>query len=114
MSQNQFYIYLIGFIFFFIGIYFHVQKKKKDISEISLKLLRLIFLNISNSSLEKTFRVWLTTSFKHFFLNCVIVSLPVYFSNGVVKKLPKLINENLKFTHGSNFFISKNTLNTLI
>ena len=32
MTNFQLYVYLIGFIFFFIGLYFHIQKKKKDIS----------------------------------------------------------------------------------
>ena len=33
MTELQFYVYLVGFVFFFIGVYFHIQKKKKDISE---------------------------------------------------------------------------------
>ena len=33
MTELQFYVYIIGFVFFFIGVYFHIQKKKKDISE---------------------------------------------------------------------------------
>ena len=33
MTDLQFNVYLIGFVFFFIGVYFHIQKKKKDISE---------------------------------------------------------------------------------
>ena len=33
MTELQLYVYLIGFVFFFIGVYFHIQKKKKDISE---------------------------------------------------------------------------------
>ena len=33
MTELQLYVYLLGFIFFFIGVYFHIQKKKKDISE---------------------------------------------------------------------------------
>ena len=33
MTQLQFYVYLIGFVFFFIGVYFHILRKKKDISE---------------------------------------------------------------------------------
>ncbi len=32
MTNFQLYVYLIGFICFFIGLYFHIQKKKKDIS----------------------------------------------------------------------------------
>ena len=33
MTELQFYVYLVGFVFFFIGVYFHIQKKKNDISE---------------------------------------------------------------------------------
>ena len=33
MTELQLYVYIIGFVFFFIGVYFHIQKKKKDISE---------------------------------------------------------------------------------
>ena len=33
MTELQLYVYLIGFLFFFMGVYFHIQKKKKDISE---------------------------------------------------------------------------------
>ena len=33
MNELQLYVYLVGFVFFFIGVYFHIQKKKKDISE---------------------------------------------------------------------------------
>ena len=33
MTDLQLYVYLVGFVFFFIGVYFHIQKKKKDISE---------------------------------------------------------------------------------
>ena len=33
MTELQLYVYLVGFVFFFIGVYFHIQKKKKDISE---------------------------------------------------------------------------------
>ena len=33
MTELQLYVYLLGFIFFFIGVYFHIQKKKKDISK---------------------------------------------------------------------------------
>ena len=33
MTDIQLYVYLIGFVFFFIGVYFHIQKKKNDISE---------------------------------------------------------------------------------
>ena len=33
MTDIQFYVYLIGFVFFFIGCYFHIQKKKTNISE---------------------------------------------------------------------------------
>ena len=33
MTELQLYVYLLGFIFFFIGVYFYIQKKKKDISE---------------------------------------------------------------------------------
>ena len=33
MTDFQLYVYLVGFVFFFIGVYFHIQKKKKDISE---------------------------------------------------------------------------------
>ena len=33
MTDLQLYVYLVGFAFFFIGVYFHLQKKKKDISE---------------------------------------------------------------------------------
>ena len=33
MTELQFYVYLVGFVFFFIGVYFHIQKKKKDITE---------------------------------------------------------------------------------
>ena len=33
MTELQLYVYLIGFFFFFIGVYFHIQKKKKDITE---------------------------------------------------------------------------------
>ncbi len=33
MTDLQLYVYLIGFVFFFIGVYFHIQTKKKDISE---------------------------------------------------------------------------------
>ena len=32
MTDIQLYVYLIGFVFFFIGLYFHIQKKKKDIT----------------------------------------------------------------------------------
>ncbi len=33
MTDLQFYVYLIGFVFFFIGVYFHIKKKKKNISD---------------------------------------------------------------------------------
>ncbi len=33
MTDIQLYVYLIGFVFFFIGLYFHILKKKKDISD---------------------------------------------------------------------------------
>ena len=33
MTELQLYIYLIGFVFFFIGVYFHFQSTIKDISE---------------------------------------------------------------------------------
>ena len=33
MTQLQFYVYLIGFVFFFFGVYFHILRKKKDITE---------------------------------------------------------------------------------
>ena len=33
MTELQLYVYLVGFVFFFIGVYFHIQKKKKDINE---------------------------------------------------------------------------------
>ena len=33
MTDIQLYVYLIGFVFFFIGVYFHFQRIKKDISE---------------------------------------------------------------------------------
>ena len=33
MTQLQFYVYLIGFVFFFSGVYFHILRKKKDITE---------------------------------------------------------------------------------
>ena len=33
MTELQLYVYLLGFVFFFIGVYFYIQKKKKDISE---------------------------------------------------------------------------------
>ena len=33
MTELQLYVYLVGFVFFFIGVYFHIQKKKKGISE---------------------------------------------------------------------------------
>ena len=33
MTEFQLYVYLVGFVFFLIGVYFHIQKKKKDISE---------------------------------------------------------------------------------
>jgi cytochrome bd-type quinol oxidase subunit 1 len=39
MTEFQLYVYLVGFVFFFIGVYFHIQKKKKDISE-KKKLVR--------------------------------------------------------------------------
>ncbi len=57
MTQLQFYIYLIGFIFFFIGIYFHIQKKKENISE-----------------KQKTFRHRLMYFFLILALICVIYS----------------------------------------
>ena len=33
MTDLQLYVYIIGFIFFFIGVYFYYQKRKNEISE---------------------------------------------------------------------------------
>ena len=33
MTNLQLYVYFIGFIFFFIGVYFYYQKRKEDINE---------------------------------------------------------------------------------
>ena len=33
MSQLQWYVYLIGFFFFFLGVYFYYQKSKNGINE---------------------------------------------------------------------------------
>ena len=33
MNNLQFYVYLIGIIFFFIGVYFYYQKRKNEINE---------------------------------------------------------------------------------
>lgn len=33
MTDLQFYVYLCGFVFFFVGIFFHVKKKKGNITE---------------------------------------------------------------------------------
>ena len=39
MTDLQFYAYLIGILFFFIGVYFNFQKKKKGLTE-KQKILR--------------------------------------------------------------------------
>ncbi len=50
MSELQWYIYLIGFFFFFLGLYFYYQKMKDGINE-KQKIFRnramYIFLTIS-------------------------------------------------------------------
>ena len=33
MTDLQWYVYLIGFLFFFIGVYFYYQKRKEGITE---------------------------------------------------------------------------------
>ncbi len=33
MSELQWYVYLIGFIFFFIGVYFYYQKRKEGLND---------------------------------------------------------------------------------
>ena len=33
MSELQWYVYLIGFFFFFLGVYFYYQKRKDSINE---------------------------------------------------------------------------------
>ena len=33
MSELQWYVYLIGFLFFLLGVYFYYQKRKEDINE---------------------------------------------------------------------------------
>ena len=39
MTDLQLYIYLIGFIFFFIGVYCYYQKRKEGISENGYRLI---------------------------------------------------------------------------
>ena len=50
MTDLQWYAYLIGFLFFFIGVYFYYQKRKEDINE-KQKLFRnramYVFLTIA-------------------------------------------------------------------
>ena len=50
MNNLQLYIYLIGIIFFFIGVYYYYQKRKNEINE-KQKLFRnramYFFLTIS-------------------------------------------------------------------
>lgn len=50
MTDLQLYVYLIGFVFFFIGVYFYFQKRKDVINE-KQKLFRnramYVFLTIA-------------------------------------------------------------------
>tara|TARA_B100001250_G_scaffold201948_1_gene173116 strand:- start:82 stop:261 length:180 start_codon:yes stop_codon:yes gene_type:complete len=50
MSELQWYVYLIGFFFFFLGVYFYYQKRKDEINE-KQKIFRnramYIFLTIA-------------------------------------------------------------------
>ena len=43
MSKFQWYVYLIGFIFFIIGIFFYYQKRKENLTE-SQKTFRHRFM----------------------------------------------------------------------
>ena len=50
MSELQWYVYFIGFLFFFLGVYFYYQKRKDGINE-KQKIFRnramYIFLTIA-------------------------------------------------------------------
>ena len=49
MTDIQLYVYLIGFVFFFIGVYFHIQKSIKIIDRTTIILTILVTINYVNS-----------------------------------------------------------------